>query len=1285
MSTHPVTGLLEVTVFQAENVIVYGAAYANKSGRRFSTLPSQQLYCKLRVDGVEECARTGTVPSVLYNNVSRQVWGEIFYFKVFQATHISLQCYEHDEYSADEICAHCVYYFGDLIVSKDVCARNSMRPQGHIKLRLKFTPCAVKREDVGIISLKMLDALPDCGATSSKSKKPELKDHLMLLKERIKTQASPPTTASNSPMVSPAVSVTTESPPDSPGTCAILNAVKDDSLVRFGSNTSCDSLQPSILSLRSFPVTYTVLITKARARNLTAKHITHTCNPYLMYTWDNRHFRSHVVHGYTYPCWDDEQSFYYEGLDSDLGSKRLTIECFNYISADKSELIGSVSLTLQSIIEGPVHHDLQLMNGKKKTGRLAVNISMQELSNLMIGLTNVTCELEEVVQPTADCSFQLDYRYTGTKGASASSVQSHKCREPVWLDDIGNDDSFPDIAVESTLMELHANSLDVQLKVNTSSSMPPLTVYQRTTSRKVSNSSDTGGSIDSFNMNDSNIDGTVLSNGPDLLLEDNVEEEEATLEPVGECWIAFAKYVHIQDVTENADGNMIIETHFKEKLFRVGKHIGNISGVLTLLGMPRHAQMVGGVRTETGISAISPVVVGHKNNAAMFSFRSLLKSDLPSEVDQLNEMFKELTRMHKHQKGENSKKSEMLLKMLSLLHTSHKDSMISYVYNNEASLYLSKQIFINIWRHLLEHADGSTYKDRRKYYAIMQAILRRSELDLSHAGRPISEYTEHDTELALLYNGILYQTLAYALKKLNRKTAFDVQYEFCVRTLVISFFHLPSFQKVILDAVLPKHSRDIPIKNWRGTEWDIDHLMERSLTDSMNEVSVNAKGRGRSVSVSAKYTLAPLDWRDMEEHLDKHCIKTKSMVIEEQKKLLPAGPDQRWLQQFETKSQLFFFFFEQLVIHVYDIMPDKDNIVWHEVPGYSILLKALLLEMMERPVEAYPDSLMACAEALLVNTHLLNVLINIAFTKTNAFNLTEVAATLDYLDAWFDSLSSSLLPDDNTNLKGDESGKLIAQAKERKGKVQVTFDFSFFVSGLEILLSSEHVQIISNTLRVIVNHIDIFDDDRRERLLVDVILKKHFYDLFLHYDITVRYVFHLLIIYRIFHCSVCGETEGSQHSSRASSPGSIMEGGARGRRSLIMMAKDDEHRAAGDRIAEAYRKRIDIVQRHFKTVIESDEYANSTFMQRKALHEEGHWPFPFRYAPYVKYSLEEFGLAEVEYQKNVSSTKKTNYIAPKDSNGEFKRSENGKLLPDLQLKFTVQIDHAEDDEERSVV
>lgn len=45
----------------------------------------------------------------------------------------------------------------------------------------------------------------------------------------------------------------------------------------------------------------------------------------------------------------------------------------------------------------------------------------------------------------------------------------------------------------------------------------------------------------------------------------------------------------------------------------------------------------------------------------------------------------------------------------------------------------------------------------------------------------------------------------------------------------------------------------------------------------------------------------------------------------------------------------------------------RKNIFWQDVPGYKVIVKAVLREMQKRPLLLYPDALLDASQALLSN------------------------------------------------------------------------------------------------------------------------------------------------------------------------------------------------------------------------------------------------------------------------------------------------------------------------------
>jgi len=112
-------------------------------------------------------------------------------------------------------------------------------------------------------------------------------------------------------------------------------------------------------------------------------------------------------------------------------------------------------------------------------------------------------------------------------------------------------------------------------------------------------------------------------------------------------------------------------------------------------------------------------------------------------------------------------------------------------------------------------------------------------------------------------------------------------------------------------------------------------------------------------------------------------------------------------------------------------------------------------------------------------------------TKTNVYDIPAVIETLTYVDIWLRELA-----DKNICLPND-------------------FDCSLFCSAVDVMIDSEHHQLILRLLTLIYKYADIFCDELRRQLFIELLLKKHFFTLFLHWESTVRNAFQQLVVFKM--------------------------------------------------------------------------------------------------------------------------------------------------------------------------
>eukprot|EP00124_Ichthyophonus_hoferi_P006178 Ihof_evm1s1280 gene=Ihof_evmTU1s1280 len=290
-----------------------------------------------------------------------------------------------------------------------------------------------------------------------------------------------------------------------------------------------------------------------------------------------------------------------------------------------------------------------------------------------------------------------------------------------------------------------------------------------------------------------------------------------------------------------------------------------------------------------------------------------------------------------------------------------------------------------------------------------------------------STITSREIALLVTYRRLLIQTMIYCIHKLNSHMMFDTLREFCARVLVVSYFQSEAMRKLIIPAILPPEKLSINLNSWRGTEFDIEAGHQGQWSDQLP---------------AAMHIL-----KNNADFLLKGRVDDKDLILDAAN--LPSNST--WLTQFSRSSDLFYVFVCHFCYHVYHSVVLKENLLWSMVPGYSEIVKAVLLEMEKLKPNQYPESMLKAIEYLLLNPMILNSLVYCAFGSTSLYDVDIVATTLTLLDSWL---------------------AVVGGTQEYTKPIPGTFDFEFFRQGLELMLGSDHCQIISNTLCLMYNHLE---------------------------------------------------------------------------------------------------------------------------------------------------------------------------------------------------------------------
>jgi hypothetical protein len=213
--------------------------------------------------------------------------------------------------------------------------------------------------------------------------------------------------------------------------------------------------------------------------------------------------------------------------------------------------------------------------------------------------------------------------------------------------------------------------------------------------------------------------------------------------------------------------------------------------------------------------------------------------------------------------------------------------------------------------------------------------------------------------------------------------------------------------------------------------------------------------------------------------------------------------DTAWLrilqQQGATGRVLYFLFFNEWLQHVraaivHDRALDASAAfahgVWHGVVGFEALSVAFLYHMST--LSTYHKSVLDCSDQLLrAAPSVLSAYVRMTFVKTRAFDPLHILSSISHVERWLGVLR--------------ESGETVPDS----------FDVDFFLLGLDRIVETDHHQVLMVLLTFIYKNADLFERNARRQLFGNFLLRRHFYELFLHWDSAVRTTFHQILLFRL--------------------------------------------------------------------------------------------------------------------------------------------------------------------------
>jgi len=195
------------------------------------------------------------------------------------------------------------------------------------------------------------------------------------------------------------------------------------------------------------------------------------------------------------------------------------------------------------------------------------------------------------------------------------------------------------------------------------------------------------------------------------------------------------------------------------------------------------------------------------------------------------------------------------------------------------------------------------------------------------------------------------------------------------------------------------------------------------------------------------------------------------------------------MEMFGERDRLFFVFLREWVDHI-AWQAQGRTIEWTHIKGFIPFLLCIIYEMHSRKNLSKP--ILDCTRAFLsADPALINFFMKLTFTRTSLYDIIGVSDAFACLEAWLDSF------------------------RDQEKSLPSCFDHAFLVDAFELILSSEHHQLLLKMLMFLYQYSELFTGDARDAVFNTFVVDRHFFYFFLHWDINVRNAFHQLVAYKL--------------------------------------------------------------------------------------------------------------------------------------------------------------------------
>ena len=160
--------------------------------------------------------------------------------------------------------------------------------------------------------------------------------------------------------------------------------------------------------------------------------------------------------------------------------------------------------------------------------------------------------------------------------------------------------------------------------------------------------------------------------------------------------------------------------------------------------------------------------------------------------------------------------------------------------------------------------------------------------------------------------------------------------------------------------------------------------------------------------------------------------------------------DNGWQDVMRKRGLFMLNFIADWANYVNETIIQKQNLTWYDIPGYGLMLKCFMNELIDKELKNFKDEMMNSSAALISNNIIIVFFLPELYRKTNVYESVQVFKSFDILNTWFSVL------------------------KKQKQPLPSTFEYDLFVKGIFIALQSDEGICIEKVLWFLYNNFGFF-------------------------------------------------------------------------------------------------------------------------------------------------------------------------------------------------------------------